>query len=160
VCRAVAFAHARNVLHRDLKGHNVVLGDFGEVFLLDWGLAKEAGEPDAPAAALPTEADQVSGTHSGAIAGTPPFMAPEVARGGPASKASDISGLGGFLSSILAGRAPYDGATPEEVLHRVSAVEPLAPRAVTPEAPPALDAVCRTAMARDPAGRSASADEL
>src|SRR5262249_37783185 len=114
VCRAVAFAHARNVLHRDLKGQNVVLGDFGEGFLLAWGLAKEADRDDLPILAELYDEDPGELTRPGSAVGTPAFMAPEVATGGEATRASDIYGLGTILYTILAGQMPYDGTTAEE----------------------------------------------
>ncbi len=160
VCRAVAFAHARGVLHRDLKGQNVVLGDFGEVFLLDWGLAKGTGDPDTPPPAHPTAADAADGTRPGSVVGTPAFMAPEVADGEPATAAADVYGLGAILYVILTGKPPYDGPIAAEVIEKVLATDPPAPRSVNPSAPPALEAVCRRAMARDPASRYESADEL
>lgn len=163
VCRAVAYAHALGVLHRDLKGQNVVLGDFGEVFLLDWGLAKPVGEADAaptPMLDPPVPAGPDQPTRAGSLVGTPAYMAPEVAAGGPAAKASDIYGLGAVLYAILTGKPPYQGLDPWEVVEKVKASDPPPPRAVNPDAPPALEAVCRKAMARDPAGRYGTADEL
>ncbi len=162
ICRAVAFAHAKGVLHRDLKGQNVVLGDYGEVFLLDWGLAKSAAEADGGGEPPPAfdPADPTQPTATGGVVGTPAYMAPEVAAGGPATRASDVYGLGAVLYTVLTGQLPYDGSGPWEVLERVKAGEPPPPRAVEPSVPPALEAVCRQAMARDPAARYGSADEL
>jgi eukaryotic-like serine/threonine-protein kinase len=160
VCRAVAFAHARGVLHRDLKGHNVVLGDYGEVFLLDWGLAKKASEPDPPGAAALDDDGQPDLTRPGAPVGTPGFLAPEVAAGGAATTASDVYGLGAILYTILTGKVPYEGATATEVIGKVAAAGPPPAGAVNPAAPPALVAICRRAMARRPADRYPSADAL
>ncbi|HET6573731.1 MAG TPA: serine/threonine-protein kinase [Fimbriiglobus sp.] len=160
VCRAVAFAHARGVLHRDLKGQNVVLGDFGEVFLLDWGLAKSVGDADVTPSPSPDPDYPDEPTRAGAVIGTPAYMAPEVAAGGPASPASDVYSLGAMMYAVLTGRPPYAGTTAVEVADKVKTTDPPPPRAVVADAPPALEAVCRRAMARDPARRYASADEL
>jgi tetratricopeptide (TPR) repeat protein/tRNA A-37 threonylcarbamoyl transferase component Bud32 len=159
VCRAVAFAHARGILHRDLKGQNIAIGEFGEVFLLDWGLAKHVSEPDDPArAASGDESGDV--TVPGVAVGTPAYMAPEVAAGRPATKAADVYGLGAVLYVVLTGGAPYTGATAVEVIGKVAAADPPPVRAVNPAAPPALEAVCHKAMARDPAARYPSAEEV
>jgi serine/threonine protein kinase len=162
VCRAVAYAHGRGILQRDLKGGNVVLGDFGEVFLVDWGLAKSSADqragPEAGAAVGTASAS--AQTHEGAAVGTPAFMAPEVAAGQPATKQADVYGLGAILYELLAGHAPYRGGSVAEVLRKVTAGEPAPVRAANPAAPAALDAVCRKAMARDPGARYASAEEV
>ena len=127
VCRAVAFAHARGVLHRDLKGQNVVLGEFGEVFLLDWGLA-QGGRRRRTRSARPAGADADGARPApGSIVGTPAYMAPEV--GGRASRrrrASDVYGLGAVLYSILTGRPPYGGPTAADVLEKVIGDRPAA----------------------------------
>jgi tetratricopeptide (TPR) repeat protein/tRNA A-37 threonylcarbamoyl transferase component Bud32 len=158
VCRAVAFAHSRNVLHRDLKGQNVAVGEYGEVFLLDWGLAKSIGEAETP---TPSAADEGEGevTAPGAAVGTPTYMAPEVAAGGLATKASDVYGLGAILYALLAGRAPYCGGT-ADVIRQVTTTDPAPVEAANPKAPRPLVAVARKAMARNPADRYSSADEL
>jgi hypothetical protein len=124
VCATVAFAHARDLIHRDLKPSNVMLGEFGEVLVMDWGIAKalaagpESAQPP-PTPALPSpsvgRAETAPGgpeTVPGQAKGTPAFMAPEQARGeaGRVSKASDVFGLGGILCVILTGQPPYTDA--------------------------------------------------
>jgi eukaryotic-like serine/threonine-protein kinase len=163
VCRAVAHAHDRGILHRDLKGANVVLGSFGEVFLVDWGLAKSSTDGAAATPEAGTAVDSASidaQTAAGAVVGTPAFMAPEVAAGKPATKQSDVYGLGAILYEILAGRAPYSGKGAAEVLARVAAGDPAPVRSANPAAPAALEAICRKAMARNPAERYGSAEEV
>ncbi len=158
VCRAVAFAHSRGVLHRDLKGQNVVLGEFGEVFLLDFGLTKLTGPPGgADALAAGVGGDE---TAEGTIAGTPAYMAPEVAAGAESTTASDVYGLGAMLYAVLTGKAPVEGSTPKEVLEKVRSADPPPPRDVNPAASRALEAVCRKAMARRPEHRYAGAADL
>ena len=106
VCEPVAFAHASGVVHRDLKPSNVMLGPFGEVLVLDWGLARPvAGSADA--------------------SGTPGFMAPEQAAGGPVDTRADVYGLGALLDAIL--RVPPAPARPkalDAILARATAAEP------------------------------------
>ena len=113
VCQAIAYAHSRRVIHRDLKPSNVVVGAYGEVQVVDWGLAKIlTGEgPETPA----TEHDPVpvataspaSRSQSGAVLGTPAYMAPEQARGEPADERADVFSLGGMLCEIITGDPPY-----------------------------------------------------
>jgi tetratricopeptide (TPR) repeat protein len=160
VCQAVAFAHSRGVLHRDLKGQNVVLGDFGEVFLLDWGLNKGTGDHQRESTSPFGAGDQVDENGRSGIVGTPAYMAPEVAAGNPSSKASDVYGLGAILYSILTGKPPAAGPTPEAILNKVRSGDPTPPRAVNPSTSVTLEAVCRKAMARDPSSRYASAEVL
>lgn len=162
VCHAVAYAHARGVLHRDLKGQNVALGDFGEVQLLDWGLGKILGI-DEETSEGPVRPDPGAGgdlTATGHALGTPAYMAPEQAAGGLVDRRSDVYGLGAILYLILAGRAPYVGGTSREIVLRVLQEPPPRPREVLPAVPPALEAVCLKAMAREPADRYGSAVEL
>ncbi len=158
VCRAVAYAHARGVLHRDLKGQNVVLGEFGEVFLVDWGLTKLTGRPgDGDGLYAGDGADE---TAEGTISGTPAYMAPEVAAGGDATTASDVYSLGAMLYAVLTGKAPVEGTTPKEVLEKIRSADPCPPHDVNPSTSRSLEAVCRKAMARDCTGRYASAADL
>ena len=100
VCEAVGFAHAAGVLHRDLKPQNVMVGPFGEVLVLDWGLAKVREEAE-PAAAPASPASR--GTSAGTVLGTPGYMAPEQARGeaGVLDERTDVYGLGALLRALL-----------------------------------------------------------
>jgi hypothetical protein len=125
VCTAVAFAHERGMIHRDLKPSNVMLGEFGEVLVLDWGMAKALSASPRPSQVpskpvLPSTpiGEQTTGpegpeTRSGQIKGTLAFMSPEQARAEASliSKASDVFGLGGILCVILTGQSPYTQTT-------------------------------------------------
>ena len=164
VCHAVAYAHGRGVLHRDLKPQNVMVGPFGEALVVDWGLAKVIGEAltaeDVGAAPVVTEGSQI--TMMGQITGTPAYMSPEQVRGEPADARSDVYALGAMLYCVLAGRAPYEGSTPRDVLASVKAGPPRWPpqRPGVPPAPDDLVATCARAMARGPKERFATAKEL
>ncbi len=165
VCNAVAYAHSRGVLHRDLKPQNVVLGDYGEVMVLDWGLAKLAGEPDGDADPVTVEADgglPDDRTVAGQVLGTPAYMAPEQAEGRPdlLDARTDVYGLGAVLYEILTGRPPFAGPDTTAVLRRVVHEPPAPPRSAVPATPPALEAVCLKALAKRPADRYGSAKEL
>ena len=167
VCHTIAFAHARGIIHRDLKGENIVLGDYGEVIVLDWGLAKcleQAEADDDPSDGLPVnETTAAAGqTLMGQVLGTPAYMAPEQAQGrldlvGPAT---DIFGAGAILYEILAGRPPFAGATTVDVLQRAQQGEIAPPRGHWPEVPPTLEAICLKALSKEPGDRHATAAEL
>jgi serine/threonine-protein kinase len=164
VCNAVAYAHSRGVLHRDLKPHNVVLGDYGEVMVLDWGLAKLVDQTEVPDDPTPAVAPKEDGeaTMQGQVLGTPGYMAPEQAAGrlDRLSPATDVYGLGAMLYEVLTGKAPFAGSESTAVLRKVIHQTPARPRALVPTAPAALEAVCLKALAKQPADRYASAKAL
>jgi serine/threonine-protein kinase len=130
VCNAIAYAHARGVLHRDLKPGNVMLGKFGETLVVDWGLAKVCGRSSPAGRAInggteatlrPVSGRDLAETVAGSAVGTPAYMSPEQAGGridelGPAT---DIYSLGATLYCLLTGRAPVEGADTGEVLRKV-----------------------------------------
>ena len=163
VCNAVAYAHSRGVIHRDLKPQNVVLGDFGEVVVLDWGLAKLVGRPEE-ASAFPSvalgESEDHTATMPGQVLGTPSYMAPEQAEGAVANQQSDVYGLGAILYEILTGRPPFEGSSTQEVLRRVVVEPPARPRSLVASTPPAVEAICLKALAKAPADRYGTVAEL
>ncbi len=147
VCDAVAFAHSRGVIHRDLKPANVLLGSFGEVYLVDWGLAA-ALQPDS---VLPLASEA-------GLAGTPAYLAPESALGtGELGPWTDVFLLGATLYELLMGRAPWNaGSVSETVALAAAANEP----AFDAMVPTELANICRRAMQRVPADRFESAHAL
>jgi serine/threonine-protein kinase len=165
VCNAVAYAHSRGVIHRDLKGQNVLLGDFGEVMVVDWGLAKVTGRPEEPTSALPVTPGHDSprfATVHGQALGTPGYMAPEQAEGrlDEIDARSDVYGLGAVLYEILTGAPPFTGPDDPAVLERVIHEPPVAPRRRVPTTPAALEALCLKALAKRPEDRYAGARDL
>ncbi|HWE38560.1 MAG TPA: protein kinase, partial [Isosphaeraceae bacterium] len=165
VCNALAYAHSRGVIHRDLKGQNVVLGDFGEVIVLDWGLAKLVDSPEVEGvdlATLPDDGNPRFQTLAGRALGTPAYMPPEQAAGrlDVVDRLSDVYGLGAILYEIITGRPPFDGTKTADILRKVIEEAPPRPRAVVPATSPALEAVCLKAMAKKQTERYASAAAL
>jgi len=162
--QAVAYAHKRGVVHRDLKPDNIMVGAFGEVQVMDWGLAKVLGRADVPgtpvADAVVTDRSQdVSAkTRAGRVAGTPAYMAPEQARGeiDVIDARTDVYALGAILYQVLSGRAPYEGASGRDVWMQVVAGPPQA--LALPQLPEELVQACQRAMSREPDDRYPSAD--
>ena len=152
ICRAVEFAHARGVVHRDLKPSNIMLGDYGEVYILDWGVARVIGDdqPDVITAQDLTALDD--STQSGALLGTPGYMAPEQIRSQESSPAADIYALGSILFEILA-REPLHGTGQAAVARTMSSPQDLPSKRRAEGIPPELDALCEAMLAEDPAAR-------
>jgi len=151
VLDAVRFAHRRGIVHRDLKPANVMIGEFGEVYLLDWGIAVSLRESDR--GRLPLAADA-----TGSMAGTPCYMAPEMLgrEGARVTEQTDVYLAGAVIYEILAGRPPHTGPTASELVAQVEASTPAMP----PGAPPELWKICARAMAVTPADRHASIEAL
>ncbi|MGE0434446.1 MAG: protein kinase, partial [Planctomycetota bacterium] len=166
VCDGVAFAHSRNVVHRDLKPDNVMVGEFGEVLVMDWGLAKVRGVADkvedsvkidlhgsdiGQAARGGSASGDVVKTMDGMVLGTPSFMPPEQAQGeiDQIDQRSDIYSLGAILYQTLTLQLPVEGRSPLEVLMKVakSEITPPTQRAPQRRISPELEAVVMKAMA-------------
>lgn len=168
VCDAVAYAHARGIVHRDLKPANVLVGQFGEVFVVDWGLARVLGAQETTgksrvADAVATVDATDSLTLEGEILGTPAYMAPEQAEGRRAAidARTDVYALGAMLYELLSGTRPYastaHAATSRETLDAVRRGPPPPIEEIDPAAPRELTSIARRAMARDPDQRYQSA---
>jgi serine/threonine-protein kinase len=164
-CYAVAYAHSRGVVHRDLKPSNIMLGDYGETIVVDWGLAKPLGH--ASDAEISSEEPLRASSGSGSaefttpgVKGTPAYMSPEQARGQPATPASDIYSLGATLYTLLCGQPPFVGRDTPAVLQGVRAGTFPRPRRIRRDVPQALEAVCLKAMHMQPKDRFGSAREL
>ncbi len=154
VCEAVAFAHSRGVIHRDLKPGNVMVGMFGETYVVDWGLARVS---DASPHAIGSEPGDLDArrTLAGDVIGTPAYMAPEQARGevDAIGASADVYAIGAMLYHLLTRAMPYAGTSPKgatsrEVLAAVREGPPVPIAAVRRNVAPELIAICERAMAR------------
>jgi serine/threonine-protein kinase len=175
VCNAIAYAHSKGVIHRDLKPANVMLGEYGETLVVDWGLAKAVGGPEQKSLVssfshgpslgselFQAETARAGGTEQGAIVGTPNYMPPEQATGdaeqvGPHS---DVYSLGATLYHLITGKMAVDEPALERTLEKVVRGEVTPARRVNAKVPAALEAVCARAMAVAPGDRYESAAAL
>ncbi|MCA8918338.1 MAG: protein kinase, partial [Planctomycetes bacterium] len=172
VCNAIAYAHSKGVVHRDLKPENVMLGEYGETIVLDWGLARVRGQEDTVAQKLIDSTRYMSQsvvenatdklTLDGSIVGTPAYMSPEQARGDldEIDEQSDVYALGAVLYQILSGRAPFEGPVAGLIIQQVLHSKPLRLSAVSPDCPPELEALVEHGMAKDKSDRLKSALEF
>jgi WD40 repeat protein len=155
VCDAVAFAHARGVVHRDLKPDNIMIGEFGEVLVMDWGIAKLLHR--GPEAAVHTDrrSGNVHVTGAGRVLGTPGYMPPEQALGDVDSidERSDVYALGGVLYAILTRLAPLEASAETLARGLRGEIVPPCRRAPGRRIPADLDAATMKALALRPEGR-------
>lgn len=166
----VHYANVRGVVHRDLKPDNIMVGDYGEVLVMDWGLAKVIGE-DGSAQSYGEDPVMTSRTESGMhtlagiVQGTPSYMSPEQARGEIAriDARTDVFGLGAVLYQLLCYQPPYAGRSVQEVVSLAQKGSPALPSKVAPKRvfiPPDLEAICMKALAAQKDDRYADAREL
>jgi hypothetical protein len=150
VCNAIHLAHSRGIVHRDLKPENVMIGEFGEVYVLDWGIA--VSMEDDGTGRLPLADDATD------MAGTPAYMAPEMMGGAPSriSPRTDVYLLGALLHEIVTGKPPHEGGSLMQILGSVVRSEPV----LGPGTPSELARIVRKAMAREPSARFESAEQL
>jgi eukaryotic-like serine/threonine-protein kinase len=166
VCNTVAYAHSRGVLHRDLKPGNIILDEYGETLVVDWGLAKTGSidvEPETDGTTLPpVSTSSTPYTRAGSALGTPGYMSPEQAEGrlselGPAS---DVYSLGATLYCLLTGKPAFDEQDASLLSPKVCAGDFPRPRQVKSTVPVALEAICLKAMAVAQEGRYSTSQAL
>jgi hypothetical protein len=186
VCQAIEYAHARGVIHRDLKPDNIMVGDFGEVLVADWGVAKliehaddsghQAKAPGAGAwdeggetprgAALAVDVTSIRAgqkawaTQSGTVIGTPTYMSPEQASGAPVDERTDVYALGVILYEILCGEVPFDGDEAIRIITRVLTEAPPRPSQKNPSAPLTLEALALRLLEKNPERRTITIPQI
>jgi serine/threonine protein kinase len=188
VCQAIDYAHARGVIHRDLKPANIMVGDFGEVLVMDWGVAKLMEASAARSQTVTTSADEGSipdvepgdsvfpaprpgvtsvraaakawQTQDGTVIGTPEYMSPEQAAGRPVDGRADIYALGVILYEILCGHVPFEHDDPRVTLERVISDAPLPPSDIQVSTPAALEALTLRLLVKDPAERTLTIPQI
>ena len=171
VCHAIGHAHSRKVIHRDLKPENVVIDSFGQVIVIDWGLAKVIDEASVESLMDSVSIGSADRTSEGQVLGTPLYMAPEQAAGrlDELDNRTDIYGLGAILFAIVTGNAPHEktqrasiesGVGARGMISVIASGATPAVREVNPAADPALEAICQKAMARRRYARYQRASDL
>ncbi len=145
VCSALAVAHGYDIIHRDIKPHNIVLAPDGSVKVMDFGIAR---------------AGNTTMTQTGSVLGTAHYVSPEQAQGRALGPASDLYSLGIVLYELTTGKLPFDADTPVAVALKQVNEEPVPPRQLNPDIPPALEAVIMRALQKDPSARYSSAEEM
>ena len=145
ILAAVGFAHKHGIVHRDIKPHNVLVGGEGRLKVTDFGIARSG-------------ASQM--TEVGSIIGTAQYLSPEQARGAPVDQTSDLYSVGVVLYEMLTGQVPFTGDTPLEIAMKHLSEVPKPPSELRPDVPHDLDSIVLRALAKDPADRYASAEEM
>src|SRR5437870_5825162 len=148
IASALAFAHQNGVIHRDVKPGNVVISPSGQVKVTDFGIARAAGNA------------QEALTQTGAVMGTATYFSPEQAQGRPIDPRSDVYALGIVLYEMLVGRPPFYNENPVTVAYQHVQETPVPPSQRNPDVPPPLEAIVLKALAKNPANRYASAQDL
>ena len=152
VCDALNYAHSRGVIHRDVKPENIIIGMFGEVTLIDWGVAKVWG--------MPNEGDERTGNDRG---GTPLYMSPEQILGHkPVDERTDIFSMGIVLYEMMTQREPFRGPTIQDTFNNIVNRAPEPPRKAAPQRfiPQAIEDICLKAMEKEPSERFESMNEM
>lgn len=155
VCHAIELAHARGFIHRDLKPSNIMLGELGEVYVIDWGLARAAGETDPPRLPSGLGSGSLGGdTQAGVVMGTPGYMSPEQTHGDEVGPPTDVYALGAILFEILARQKAHPIGTKAAVASTLAGGR-ISPADVAPDRgiPPELDQLCSEALADEPSQR-------
>jgi len=169
ICEGMSFAHNRGVIHRDLKPANIMVGRFGEVQVMDWGVAKVVGRQfrsESDSGIVLTDRLDMGAAHTmmGAIIGTPSYMSPEQAKGDieAINHHSDIFSLGVILYEMLCLRSPWTGKSSDEVLEQVREMTPVKPRERNPEieVPAELERLALKCLEKDPNSRVDTVAEL
>ena len=181
VCQAVGYAHQKKIIHRDLKPSNVVIGEFGETIVVDWGLAKDLNAAPSPldteetvraGTPMPSKVGDSTGkldgmldpfvTQAGSVIGTPAYMSPEQARGENAglNQQADTYALGVMLYVTLTGKPPFHAGDVQTTLRKVMSGEYQHPKIHDKSIPTALAAICTKAMSLNPGDRYPTAREL
>ncbi|HEV7558872.1 MAG TPA: serine/threonine-protein kinase, partial [Kofleriaceae bacterium] len=155
--QAVAHAHSRGIIHRDIKPANILVGEFGETILIDWGLAKVIGEPDDPTAFVRAASERADEdalrTRAGIVYGTPGFMSPEQLRGSSIDERVDVYALGATLYHLLARRPPHHAKTADAMMKAAIAGPPPSLAQLVPGVPPELSTIVDKALAHEVAVR-------
>lgn len=168
-CQTIEYAHSQGVVHRDLKPQNIIVGDYGETILLDWGLASVLEPVDDPTATISLKDDPLIldssesvQTLRGRVVGTPAYMSPEQARGEFESinRRSDVYSLGATLYHLITGNVPFTNGSLDELLDRVKSGDLPPAHDANPDVEKALSAIAAKAMRLQPAARYDSVSQL
>ncbi len=162
VCQTMAAAHCQHIIHRDLKPDNIMIDDFGAVYVMDWGIAKQLGAPEHVQGQAAQPAGHSQHTRLGVVMGTPAYMSPELAMGRAAlsGRQSDVFSLGAILYEMLTAVQPFAKASADQSMQGVIHQDPDNPRQINRGCHRTLAAICMKALNKDPHKRYRDAGEL